>query len=133
MPRPLRRTLLKTVGTLLLASAFPRTGLAGLLDRVFGRPEPKAPGPITPNDEFYVTSYRSPPTIRISEWLLSIKGLVEHPLTLTHEQLIAKPTASEIVTLECVGNTGVGGDFAAVSGAGCWRSCQRVRCSVPGS
>jgi len=114
MPRPSRRRFLKAAGGLLLGTAVPIPSLAGLLDRVFGQPEPKRTQPITPNDEFYVTSYRSPPTIRINEWSLAIKGLIERPMTLTYEQLIAKPTASQIVTLECVGNT-VAGEFMSTA------------------
>lgn len=114
MLRPSRRTFLKIAGSVLLASALPAPGRAGVLDRVFGRHEPTATAPITPNDEFYVTSYRSPPTIRINDWSLSIKGLLERPLTLTYEQLVAKPTVSQIVTLECVGNT-VAGEFISTA------------------
>jgi len=114
MPRPSRRTLLKAAGGLLLATALPAPSLAGLLDRVFGQTEPRLTKPITPNDEFYVTSYRSPPTIRIHDWSLSIKGLVERPMTLTYEHLLARPTVSQIVTLECVGNT-VAGEFISTA------------------
>jgi DMSO/TMAO reductase YedYZ molybdopterin-dependent catalytic subunit len=114
MPRPSRRTFLKAAGSLLLASVYPAPSLAGLFDGVFGRPDAKAATPITPNDEFYVTSYRSPPTIRINDWSLLVKGLVEHPITLTYEQLIAKPVVKQIVTLECVGNT-VAGEFMSTA------------------
>ena len=92
----------------------PYAALGGLLQNLFSPPEPKATKPITPNDEFYVTSYRSPPTIRIRDWSLSIKGLVERPFTLTYEQLLAKPAVSQIVTLECVGNT-VAGEFMSTA------------------
>ncbi len=99
---------------MLLTAAVPAPGLAGLLDRVFGQHEAKATKPITPNDEFYITSYRSPPTIRLNEWSLSVKGLVDRPITLTYDQLIVKPTVSQIVTLECVGNT-VAGEFLSTA------------------
>ena len=97
-----------------MATALPAISRAGLLDRVFGHTDAKATKPITPNDEFYVTSYRSPPTIRINDWSLSVKGLVERPITLTYEQLIARPSISQIVTLECVGNT-VAGEFISTA------------------
>jgi DMSO/TMAO reductase YedYZ molybdopterin-dependent catalytic subunit len=106
-----RRRLLATFGALAAWVLLDRrTGIAGLLQNLFGEPDSKATKPITPNDEFYVTSYRSPPAIRINDWSLSIKGLVERPLTLTYERLAAQPTVSQIVTLECVGNT-VAGEF----------------------
>ena len=114
MPRPSRRTFLRAAGSLLLVSALPAPSLAGLLDRVFGYADAKATKPITPNDEFYVTSYRSPPTIRVGEWTLSVAGLVERPLVLTYEQLVKRLTVSQIVTLECVGNT-VAGEFISTA------------------
>ncbi|MGZ9159094.1 MAG: molybdopterin-dependent oxidoreductase [Nitrospira sp.] len=43
-----------------------------------------------------------------------MKGLVERPMTLTYEQLVAMPTVSQIVTLECVGNT-VAGEFLSTA------------------
>ncbi|MEO5954631.1 MAG: molybdopterin-dependent oxidoreductase [Nitrospiraceae bacterium] len=45
---------------------------------------------------------------------LSIKGLVERPFTLDYAQLLAKSTVSQIVTLECVGNT-VAGEFISTA------------------
>ena len=114
MPRPSRRRFLQAAVSLLIAATLPPTARAGLLQNLFGQPEPKATKPITPNEEFYVTSYRSPPTIRINDWSLSIKGLVERPIALTYEQLIAKPSVAQIVTLECVGNT-VAGEFISTA------------------
>jgi DMSO/TMAO reductase YedYZ molybdopterin-dependent catalytic subunit len=86
-----------------LVTALPASALAGVLDQLFRSP-PRLRPALTPNDEFYVTSYSSPPDIRLDRWSLSIKGLVEKPFTLTHPQLTAIPVVSEIVTLECVGN-----------------------------
>ena len=108
----LSRRRMLTIGGAAVAWVLvrPRIALAGLLQNLFGPPEPKPTKPITPNEDFYVTSYRSPPTIRINDWSLSIKGLVERPLTLTYERLLAESTVSQIVTLECVGNT-VAGEF----------------------
>jgi DMSO/TMAO reductase YedYZ molybdopterin-dependent catalytic subunit len=73
------------------------------LDRLFHTPSQLTPA-ITSNDNFYVTSYRSPPSVDVKTWNLSVKGLVERPLTLTYPDLLARPTVKEIVTLECVGN-----------------------------
>ncbi|MFO0707101.1 MAG: sulfite oxidase [Nitrospira sp.] len=103
-----RRHLLQTVVAWLITAGWPPSPLAGLFDRMFGQGEPARTKSITPNDEFYVTSYRSPPTIRINEWRLSITGLVGRPITLTYDQLLTGPTVSQIVTLECVGNTVAG-------------------------
>lgn len=100
-----RRTLLKTVGSLALASALPRTNvsLAGMWSQLFGG-FGREVSPITPNDEFYITSYRSPPDVWLYDWSLAIKGLVQTPLNLTYQELVSRPSLSEIVTLECVGN-----------------------------
>lgn len=110
MPRPSRRTFLKTVGTTLLLSVLPVPSMAGLFERLFGPGEARPTKPITPNEEFYVTSYRSPPTIRVRDWSLAIKGLVERPYTLSYQELIGRPSVLQIMTLECVGNT-VAGEF----------------------
>lgn len=110
-----RRRLLVTVGAAALIVVLrPFPALAGLLDKLLGHSESKATKPITPNDEFYVTSYRSPPTIRVAEWSLSVTGLVDRPIVLTYEQLVGRPTVSQIVTLECVGNT-VAGEFISTA------------------
>ncbi len=115
MPPFSRRHLLAIAGvTAVTLATRPIAAAAGLLDRVFRRPKPTLTKSITPNDEFYVTSYRSPPTIRVNDWSLSIKGLVDRPITLTYQQLLAKPTVSQIVTLECVGNT-VAGEFMSTA------------------
>lgn len=115
MPNVSRRRLLSTVGAAAVTVVLrPFPALADLLDKLFGHSESKATKPITPNDEFYVTSYRSPPTIRVGEWSLSVTGLVERPIVLTYEQLVGRPTISQIVTLECVGNT-VAGEFISTA------------------
>ncbi len=105
-----RREFLILAGGLAVVTTFPLPGQAvgGLLDRFLAR-HGKVTPPITPNNEFYVTSYRSPPTVRADSWELSIKGLVDKPMRLTYAQLLARPRVSEIVTLECVGNS-VAGD-----------------------
>ena len=115
MLRRSRRYLLVFVGaTMLMLAARPVSAWAGLLAQLFGQTEAKPTTPITPNEEFYLTSYRSPPSIRVNDWSLSIKGLVERPLTVTYEQLLAMPKVSQIVTLECVGNT-VAGEFMSTA------------------
>ncbi len=110
-----RRDFLKLTAGLALASAlpWPKEGHAGLLDPLFGEPARETP-PITPNDQFYVTSYRSPPTIRVNQWRLMIRGLVSEPKTLTYEELLARPTAAQTVTLECIGNA-VGDEYISTA------------------
>lgn len=95
-------------GGLALAAVWPAQAGATVLDTLFRR-EAQATSAITPNEDFYLTSYRSPPSVRIDEWDLTIKGLVEHSVSLKYSELLARPMRSEIVTLECVGNS-VAGD-----------------------
>jgi DMSO/TMAO reductase YedYZ molybdopterin-dependent catalytic subunit len=110
MPALSRRHVLKAFGAATIFSLLrPSSAAAGFLDGWFGHQRRTPTPPITPNEEFYITSYRSPPTIRVNDWALSVKGLVERPRTFTYEQLIEQSAVSHIVTLECVGNT-VGGE-----------------------
>lgn len=110
-----RRTFLQLAGGLALASTLPipTSSIGGMLGQVFSKPAILTPA-ITPNEEFYVTSYRSPPAIRVNQWALSLKGLVKHPRTWTYPQLLAHARESRIITLECVGNT-VGGEFISTA------------------
>ncbi len=64
----------------------------------------KKPLPLTPNEEFYVTSSDVTPAIHISQWKLAINGLVKRPITLTYEELLTRPHVSVVATLECIGN-----------------------------
>ena len=110
-----RRTFLHLAGGMALASTVPfhPAALGGMLGKIFSKPARPTPA-ITPNDEFYVTSYRSPPTIRVSQWELSLRGMVDHPRVWTYPQLLEYQTVSHIITLECVGNT-VGGEFISTA------------------
>lgn len=113
IPQPSRRVFLQAAAVLGLSLA-PVSAPAGLLERIFGQREAKLTSPITSNEDFYVTSYRSPPTIRINDWSLSVSGLVERPMVLTYDQFMAKPSTAQVVTLECVGNT-VAGEFISTA------------------
>lgn len=59
---------------------------------------------ITPNEEFYVLEYSSPGPVEVSSWQLRVDGLVERPLTLTYDEILALPSLSEMRTLECISN-----------------------------
>ncbi len=65
---------------------------------------------ITPNDEFYVTSYSDKvPRIDENKFRLTVAGLVEKPYGLGMNDLREMKDKTEFVTLECIGNP-VGGD-----------------------
>jgi DMSO/TMAO reductase YedYZ molybdopterin-dependent catalytic subunit len=61
-------------------------------------------GGLTPNDEFYVTSYARTPTVNPATYALKISGLVRNPLTLTMTEIKQMPAVSETLTLECISN-----------------------------
>jgi DMSO/TMAO reductase YedYZ molybdopterin-dependent catalytic subunit len=65
---------------------------------------------ITPNEEFYITTYSTKvPELSPSTHTLRVEGLVEKPLRLSMVDLEALKDKTEFVTLECIGNE-VGGD-----------------------
>jgi DMSO/TMAO reductase YedYZ molybdopterin-dependent catalytic subunit len=90
----------------LAAVWYPHAAGAGVLDYVFGAPQAGMPLLLHP--------MISPPSVRVHEWQLAVKGSVERLLSLNYEQLTQKHSVSEIVTLECVGNT-VGGEFISTA------------------
>lgn len=105
-----RRRFLQLAGLLGLTSFVSKTGTAtaGMWSQLFGSPK-RTMSPITPNEEFYITSYRSPPFVPADQWTLSIRGTVQTAFTITYPELLAQPSIKEIVTLECVGN-GIAGE-----------------------
>ena len=65
---------------------------------------------ITPNDEFYITTYSdNVPVIDARAFKLRIEGLVEKPYGLDLSELEGMRDKTEIVTFECIGNP-VGGN-----------------------
>ena len=64
---------------------------------------------ITPADVFYrIDTAIFVPELEAATWRLTISGLVDRPLTLTYDDLLAMPLVEEVVTLACVSND-VGG------------------------
>jgi DMSO/TMAO reductase YedYZ molybdopterin-dependent catalytic subunit len=96
-----RRKFVRLTGTALALAGLP------IGARVLGA-EQKAPpakfGGLTPNADFYITSYHSTPRIDPSRWTLRIHGLVDKPLILTYEDLKRLPAIRQTLTLECIGN-----------------------------
>jgi DMSO/TMAO reductase YedYZ molybdopterin-dependent catalytic subunit len=65
---------------------------------------------ITPNDEFYITTYSEKvPEITYDAHKLRIEGLIRKPYALTMKELEEMQDVTEFVTLQCIGNP-VGGD-----------------------
>ena len=89
-------------------------------------PTPKSPAPaiaetatvkegiepfLTPMADFYrIDTALSIPQIDASTWKLTVKGMVDKPLTLTYADLLARPMIERVITISCVSNE-VGGDL----------------------
>jgi DMSO/TMAO reductase YedYZ molybdopterin-dependent catalytic subunit len=66
---------------------------------------------ITPNDDFYlIDTALSVPRIRLDTWAVDIDGMVDRPLRLTYDDLLARPQVERIITIACVSNE-VGGNL----------------------
>lgn len=73
---------------------------------------------ITPADDFYrIDTALSFPRADRAKWSVQIKGMVDTPLTLTYDDLLALPQEERIVTLCCVSNE-VGDEYV---GNAVWR------------
>jgi DMSO/TMAO reductase YedYZ molybdopterin-dependent catalytic subunit len=67
----------------------------------------------TPVDNFYrVDISLVTPQIDAGSWSLTIDGMVDHPLTLTYDELLAMPMIERDITLTCVSNE-VGGPYVS--------------------
>lgn len=66
---------------------------------------------ITPNKDFYrIDTTLITPRVDLKTWRLKVTGMVERPLTITFDELMAMPARDEVITLSCVSNE-VGGDL----------------------
>jgi DMSO/TMAO reductase YedYZ molybdopterin-dependent catalytic subunit len=72
---------------------------------------------VTPPDQFFSVSHYGRPEINAEEWQLEISGLVEHPMTLTLDDLKAWPRQELDFTIECSGNHGFDWNFGLVGNA----------------
>ncbi|WP_338682774.1 molybdopterin-dependent oxidoreductase [Streptomyces acidiscabies] len=66
---------------------------------------------VTSNADFYrIDTALTVPQMEPKDWRLRIHGRVKRPLTLTYEQLLARPMVERYITLACVSNE-VGGEL----------------------
>jgi len=67
---------------------------------------------ITANDQYYIVSKNlfSDPTVASSSWHLTVNGQVDHPFTLTYEELLAMPMQEQYESMMCISNE-VGGQY----------------------
>jgi DMSO/TMAO reductase YedYZ molybdopterin-dependent catalytic subunit len=54
------------------------------------------------------------PVVDATSWTLTVKGLVNKPLTITYEEIKAMPSVKEYATLQCVSNK-IGGDLTSTA------------------
>ncbi|GAA3578231.1 sulfite oxidase [Microlunatus spumicola] len=133
---PDRRGFLATLGLTALVAALAGGGgvvvgrvrsASALARRGAGLPTPTSPAPplpagvqlpgmtpfTTPVDDFYrVDISLVTPQIDASGWSLTIDGMVDTPLTLTYDELLAMPMIERDITLTCVSNE-VGGSYVS--------------------
>jgi DMSO/TMAO reductase YedYZ molybdopterin-dependent catalytic subunit len=61
---------------------------------------------LTPADKFFTIIHFGKPEIDMPAWRLDVAGLVEQPMSLTLEQVKARPRQEVTFTIECSGNHG---------------------------
>ncbi|MEO8275901.1 MAG: sulfite oxidase [Thermoanaerobaculia bacterium] len=59
---------------------------------------------VTPNDLFFVRSHGGVPAVDPADFRLEIRGMVEHPLTLSLADLARYPRHEVTATIQCAGN-----------------------------
>jgi DMSO/TMAO reductase YedYZ molybdopterin-dependent catalytic subunit len=60
---------------------------------------------VMPNDQFYkIDTTLLTPQVDANAWQLDVKGMVDHPLTFTYDDLLAMPLFEQYVTIACVSN-----------------------------
>jgi DMSO/TMAO reductase YedYZ molybdopterin-dependent catalytic subunit len=74
-------------------------------------PAPNTRPELTATENFYrIDINLTPPRIDAERWRLAIDGLVDRPLSLSLDDLKARPSISQAITLECISNP-VAGDL----------------------
>jgi len=60
--------------------------------------------PVTPTGLHYLLTHYDIPEVSVDEWQLRIEGLISNPLSLSLEEIKARPAITRAVTMECAGN-----------------------------
>jgi DMSO/TMAO reductase YedYZ molybdopterin-dependent catalytic subunit len=61
-------------------------------------------GFLTPTERFYVRNHFTAPALDAWGWKLRVVGAVQRPLELSYDELLAFPSRTAALTLECAGN-----------------------------
>jgi DMSO/TMAO reductase YedYZ molybdopterin-dependent catalytic subunit len=110
-----RRTALQAAGVVIVAVAAGGFGVNRLIASYLARSNLAYEGmsnpslaPITPIEDFYVVSQNVlDPQVDLGRWRLEVTGLVRQEQSWTYAQILALPSETRAVTLECIAN-GVG-------------------------
>ncbi|HEY7357959.1 MAG TPA: molybdopterin-dependent oxidoreductase [Ktedonobacterales bacterium] len=110
-----RRTALQTAGVMVVAVAAGGLGINRLIAGYLARSNLSYEGmpnfslePVTPIEDFYVVSQNVlDPQVDLTRWQLEIRGLVRQPQAWSYAEMLALPSETRAVTLECISN-GVG-------------------------
>lgn len=93
-----------------LVDAPPQATLAARID-----PAPGTRSEVTANEDFYRIDINTrKPQLDPQSWRLELGGLVNNPLSLTIEELMAMPSISYYHTLSCISNR-IGGDLISTT------------------
>ena len=135
-PAPGRRAFLTTLGLTAAVAALAGgggvvvgrvRGAGAAARRALGLPAPASAAPplpagaqlpgmtpfTTPVDDFYrVDISLVTPQVDATTWSLTVDGMVDRPLTLTYDELLAMPMIERDITLTCVSNE-VGGPYVS--------------------
>jgi DMSO/TMAO reductase YedYZ molybdopterin-dependent catalytic subunit len=57
---------------------------------------------LDPIDNFYENSIKGPQRVDIKAYRLKVGGLVAKPLSLTYDEVLARPAESRVITIHCV-------------------------------
>ncbi len=78
-------------------------------------PAPGTRSELTSNRDFYrIDINLRPVVLDAAEWRLQLGGLVERPLTLTLDDIMARPAITQVITLSCISNR-IAGDLISTS------------------
>jgi len=78
-------------------------------------PAPGTRPELTANEDFYRIDINTvPPAVDETSWRLEVGGLVSTPLSLTLDEIRARPAVSQVVTMQCISNP-IGGDLTGTS------------------
>ncbi|MFP3853654.1 MAG: molybdopterin-dependent oxidoreductase [Anaerolineales bacterium] len=78
-------------------------------------PAPGTRPELTSNEDFYRIDINTmPPNVDANSWRLELGGLVDNPMTLTIEDILAMPSQTQALTMQCISNP-IGGDLTSTS------------------